>query len=102
VAVDTFIAYSGVYGNVQDAIDDYDAVKRLHTEAGLIDAYDAAVIEGKENGKVKIVKNTRPRPGWVECSGVGSGWPRDWSSPCSPPQPSEAASCWGPPPAGLC
>jgi uncharacterized membrane protein len=71
--VDTFIAYSGVYGNVQDAIDDYDAVKLLHTEAGLIDAYDAAVIERKDNGKVKIVKKheTPTRVGGVLGGGVG-------------------------------
>ena len=55
--VDTFFAYSGVYANVDDAIDDYEAIKLLHTEAGLIDAYDAAVIQRREaNGKVKIVK----------------------------------------------
>ena len=73
MAVDTFIAYSGVYGNVEDAVDDYDAVKRLHTEAGLIDAYDAAVIERKDNGKVKIVKKheTPTRVGGVLGGGVG-------------------------------
>jgi uncharacterized membrane protein len=73
VAVDTFFAYSGVYSQVQDAIDDYDAVKLLHTEAGLIDAYDAAVIERKDNGKVKIVKKheTPTRVGGVLGGGVG-------------------------------
>jgi uncharacterized membrane protein len=73
VAVDTFFAYSGVYSKVQDAIDDYDAVKVLHTEAGLIDAYDAAVIERKDNGKVKIVKKheTPTRVGGVLGGGVG-------------------------------
>jgi uncharacterized membrane protein len=73
VAVDTFFAYSGVYSKVQDAIDDYDAVKLLHTEAGLIDAYDAAVIERKDNGKVKIVKKheTPTRVGGVLGGGVG-------------------------------
>jgi uncharacterized membrane protein len=71
--VDTFFAYSGVYSKVQDAIDDYDAVKLLHTEADLIDAYDAAVIERKENGKVKIVKKheTPTRVGGVLGGGVG-------------------------------
>jgi uncharacterized membrane protein len=71
--VDTFFAYSGVYGNVQDAVDDYDAVKLLHTEAGLIDAYDAAVIERKGNGKVKIVKKheTPTRVGGVLGGGIG-------------------------------
>jgi uncharacterized membrane protein len=73
VAVDTFFAYSGVYSNVQDALEDYDAVKLLHTEAGLIDAYDAAVVERKENGKVKIVKKheTPTRVGGVLGGGIG-------------------------------
>jgi uncharacterized membrane protein len=73
VAVDTFFAYSGVYDNVDDALDDYEAVKLLHTEAGLIDAYDAAVIERKQHGKVKIVKKheTPTRVGGVLGGGVG-------------------------------
>jgi uncharacterized membrane protein len=73
VAVDTFFAYSGVYSNLQDALEDYDAVKLLHTEAGLIDAYDAAVIERKDNGKVKIVRKheTPTRVGGVLGGGIG-------------------------------
>ena len=73
MAIDTFFAYSGVYSDVQGALDDYNAVHALHTEAGLIDAYDAAVIERKENGKVKIVKKheTPTRVGGVLGGGVG-------------------------------
>jgi uncharacterized membrane protein len=73
VAIDTFFAYSGVYDNVQGALDDYEAVKLLHTEAGLIDAYDAAVVERKESGKVKIVKKheTPTRVGGVLGAGAG-------------------------------
>ena len=41
MAIDTFIAYSGVYADLEDALADYDAVHTLHTELGLIDAYDA-------------------------------------------------------------
>ena len=71
--VDTFIAYSGVYANVEAALADYDAVHALHTEAGLIDAYDAAVVERKTDGKVKIVKKheTPTRVGGVLGGGVG-------------------------------
>ena len=43
MAIDTFFAFLGVYDDVADAEADYEAVKLLHTEAGLIDAYDAAV-----------------------------------------------------------
>jgi uncharacterized membrane protein len=70
--VDTLIAYVGVYGNVADAEADYDLVKQLHVEAGLIDAYDAAVIERKGD-KTKIVKKheTPTRVGGVLGGGVG-------------------------------
>jgi uncharacterized membrane protein len=71
--VDTFFAYSGVYTDLSDALADYDAVHALHTELGLIDAYDAAVIERKVDGNVKIVKKheTPTRVGGVLGGGVG-------------------------------
>jgi uncharacterized membrane protein len=71
--VDTFMAYVGVYPNVADAEADYELVKDLHTEAGLIDAYDAAVIERRSDGKVKITKKheTPTRVGGVLGGGVG-------------------------------
>ncbi len=71
--VDTLFVYSGVYGDVEDALADYDAVHALHTEAGLIDAYDAAVVERNADGKVKIVKKheTPTRVGGVLGGGVG-------------------------------
>src|SRR5690348_12420596 len=73
MAVDTFIAYVGVYNNVADAEADYARVKELHTEAGLIDGYDAAVIERREGGKTKITKKheTPTRVGGVLGGGVG-------------------------------
>ncbi len=73
MAIDTFFAYYGTYADVDDALEDYRLVHALHTEAGLIDAYDAAVVERKENGKVKIVKKheTPTRVGGVLGGGVG-------------------------------
>ncbi len=73
MAVDTFMAYVGVYNNVADAESDYEFVKDLHTEADLIDAYDAAVIERREGGKVKITKKheTPTRVGGVLGGGIG-------------------------------
>jgi uncharacterized membrane protein len=73
MAIDTLIAYVGVYGNVEDAEADYQLVKDLHREAGLIDAYDAAVVERREDGKVKIAKKheTPTRVGGVLGGGVG-------------------------------
>jgi uncharacterized membrane protein len=73
MAVDTFFVYAGVYDNLDDAKADYEAVKDLHTDAGLVDAYDAAIIEREESGKVKIVKKheTPTRVGGVLGGGVG-------------------------------
>jgi uncharacterized membrane protein len=73
MAVDTFIAYVGVYDSVGDANADYAFVKDLHTKADLIDAYDAAVVERRADGKVKITKKheTPTRAGGVLGGGVG-------------------------------
>jgi uncharacterized membrane protein len=73
MAIDTLIAYVGVYRSVEDAEADYQLVKELHVEAGLIDGYDAAVIERRDGGKTKIVKKheTPTRVGGVLGGGVG-------------------------------
>ena len=73
MAVDTLMAYVGVYDSVGAAEADYDVVKELHTEAGLIDAYDAAVVERRDDGKTKIVRKheTPTRVGGVLGGGVG-------------------------------
>jgi uncharacterized membrane protein len=73
MAFDTFLVYVGVYSGVDGALEDYDNVKDLHTKAGLIDAYDAAVVERRADGKVKIVKKheTPTRVGGVLGGGVG-------------------------------
>jgi uncharacterized membrane protein len=71
--VDTFIVYVGVYPGIADAIADYELVKDLHTEAGLIEGYDAAVIERRVDGKVRIAKKheTPTRVGGVLGGGFG-------------------------------
>src|SRR6187455_1768903 len=73
MAIDTLIAFVGVYDDVEDAQADYRLVHDLHTEAGLIDGYDAAVIERKDDGKVKIAKKheTPTRAGGVAGGGLG-------------------------------
>src|SRR4029077_19569214 len=75
MAVDTFVAYVGVYDDAAAADADYEAVKDLHTKAGVIDAYDAAVIERRAGGKVKITKKheTPTRVGGVLGGGGGRG-----------------------------
>ena len=73
MAMDTLMAYVGVYDSVADAEADYQLVKELHVEAGLIDAYDAAVVERRQDGKTKIVSKheTPTRVGGVLGGGVG-------------------------------
>jgi len=73
MAIDTFIVFVGVYDDVSDAEADYGLVKDLHTKANLIDAYDAAVIERRADGKVKIAKKheTPTRVGGVLGAGIG-------------------------------
>ena len=73
MAVDTFMAYVGVYPSVEQAEADYQLVKDLHTQAGMMDAYDAAVIEKRADGKVRITKKheTPTRVGGVLGGGVG-------------------------------
>jgi len=73
MAVDTFLVYAGTYDDLEDANSDYEAIKDLHTEAGLIDAYDAAIIHRRDDGKVKIEKKheTPTRVGGVLGGGVG-------------------------------
>ena len=73
MAIDTLLVVVGVYGSVDDAKADYDLVGDLHTEAGLIDAYDAAVMERTDKGKTKIVKKheTPTRVGGALGGGMG-------------------------------
>jgi uncharacterized membrane protein len=73
VPIDTLLAYTGIYASVDDALADYDAIHELHMSAGLIDAYDAAVVERRADGKVKIVKKheTPTRVGGVLGGGAG-------------------------------
>lgn len=71
--IDTYFAFIGTYDDVEDAKSDYETVKELHVEADLIDAYDAAVVERRADGKVKIVKKheTPTRVGGVAGGGLG-------------------------------
>lgn len=71
--IDTYFAFIGTYDDVEDAKADYEAIKELHVEADMIDAYDAAVIERRDDGKVKIIKKheTPTRVGGVAGGGLG-------------------------------
>ena len=66
------LVYAAAYGNVTQALAGLDAIEQLHKDE-VIGSYDAAVIERKANGKVKIVKKheTPTRVGGVLGGGVG-------------------------------
>ena len=73
MAFDTFDVLVGVYPNLESAEADYDLVHELHVKEGLMDAYDAAVIHRRDDGKVKITKKheTPTRVGGVLGGGAG-------------------------------
>ena len=52
MAFDTFMVIAGVYHDVESAEADYELVQELHRTEGLMDAYDAAVIHRREDGKL--------------------------------------------------
>jgi len=57
---DNIVLYTAVYGDVDSALDDLNALEQLH-EDEIVGKFDAAVID-KENGKPHIVKRMdRPR-----------------------------------------
>jgi len=58
MSLDTFVVLANQYNNESDALADYDAVRKLYTDAGTIDTYDAAVLTRNPDGKVEIVKRT--------------------------------------------
>src|SRR4051812_4651072 len=73
MAIDTFIVFTGVYPDKESAEADYDRVKDLFKATDLVDGYDAAVVERREDGKVKLGKKheTPTRVGGVLGGGMG-------------------------------
>ena len=64
-----------MYNDIDDVLADYEAVHDLHMKAGLIDAYDAAVVERRKDGKVKIAKKHETPTRAGVCSAAASAWP---------------------------
>ncbi len=54
--LDTFAAFAATYGSLEDAEQDYETIKSLYYDEGILDTFDAAVIAKDDKGKVKIVK----------------------------------------------
>jgi hypothetical protein len=47
MALDTFIVFANQYGAESDALSDYESVRKLYTDPGIIDTYDGAVLTRK-------------------------------------------------------
>jgi uncharacterized membrane protein len=73
MAIDTYIVYVGVYPDIKGAEADYAGIKRLFSEADMVEAYDAAIVEKRDDGKVKLGKKheTPTRAGGVLGGGFG-------------------------------
>lgn len=56
MALDTYVVLANQYDSQEDAIADYNAVRKLYTDLGILDTYDAAVLTRGADGKVQIVK----------------------------------------------
>ena len=56
MSLDTFVVLANQYNNESDALADYDAVRKLYNDLGIIDTYDAAVLTRGADGRVEIVK----------------------------------------------
>lgn len=56
MALDTFVLVADQYDSEADAVADFEAVRKLYTDLGIIDTYDAAVLTHTPDGKVKIIK----------------------------------------------
>jgi uncharacterized membrane protein len=70
MALDTYVVLANQYATESDALADYEAVRKLYTDAGLIDTYDAAVLTRKPNGKVDIVKRTEEPTRQIAAKGL--------------------------------
>jgi len=70
---DTFMLYGAVYNSAAAAQMDYDAVKSLYYDWQLIDNFDAAIVQKRDDGKVKILKkHEQPtRKGGWRGAGIG-------------------------------
>ena len=77
MALDTMVVFANQYDSEQAAIADYDDVRKLYTQMGIIDTYDAAVLTRSADGKVSIVKKveepTRHGAGYGLAIGLAVG-----------------------------
>lgn len=70
---DALFVLAASYASVDDAVNDYEAVKGLYREVRTSDDFDAAVIAKDEQGKVEIVKKHEQPTRHGAARGLGWG-----------------------------
>jgi uncharacterized membrane protein len=73
MALDTMVVMAARYANEDDAIADYEEVKRVYEESDLLDTYDAAVVTRRDDGKVHIAKKHEQPTRHGALRGLGIG-----------------------------
>ena len=74
MSLDTFVVLANQYNTESDALADYDAVRKLYNDLGVIDTYDAAVLTRGADGKVEIVKRVEEPTRQVRQRAFLSAW----------------------------
>jgi len=76
MALATYLVLANEYDAEADAVADYEAVRKLYSNLGIIDSFDAAVLTRQADGKVIIVKRVDEQPEgrmrWVAGLAVGT------------------------------
>ncbi|MGW5238761.1 DUF1269 domain-containing protein [Monashia sp. NPDC004114] len=73
MAFDTYMVLAASYESEEAAVADFEAVRELYKESGLIDTYDAAVLTRGSDGKVKIVEKHEQPTRQGAWGGLGIG-----------------------------
>jgi uncharacterized membrane protein len=73
MAFDTYVVLAASYDSQDAAVADFNAVRELYKESGLIDTYDAAVVTRGEDGKVKIAEKHEQPTRQGAWGGLGIG-----------------------------
>ena len=70
---DTLVVLTCTYGSVNEAIQEFESIKKAYHDLKAIDTFDAAVLEKEANGKVKIVKTHEQPTEDAAKTGAGFG-----------------------------
>jgi hypothetical protein len=62
MALATYRVLANEYDAEADAIADYEAIRKLYSNLGILDSFDAAVLTRQPDGKVIIVKRVGEQP----------------------------------------